>query len=65
MMGEPNTIPDTESADGDRVRISLLVPADLRASIEKLAAREKRTITGQCEYLLERAIREVQPSIAA
>jgi len=56
-MGETRTVARRGVKEPQIARISLLVPHQLRDRLAKDAARDRRSLNGQCVVLIERALR--------
>jgi len=55
-MAKQRSIQAPKKTAPERGRISLLVPGDVRRRLIELAQRERRTLNGQVEVMLVRAL---------
>jgi hypothetical protein len=57
-MSKPRIVPAKKQAPGERERVSLVLPAQLKQALVQLAQSEIRTLNQQCELLLTRGVQE-------
>jgi hypothetical protein len=57
-MNKPRSVAAKNPAPSERERVSLVLPAALKAALAQLARAEVRTLNQQCELLLKRGLQD-------
>lgn len=63
-VGKAPSVKATHRPDSDIARLSLLVPQKLRARLETLSDRERRSLNQQCVLVMERGLVAMEAAAA-
>lgn len=58
-MNKRNSVTAKNKPEGERARVSLVLPAGLKAALIRAARQEVRTLNQQCEVLLRKGLDEM------